>query len=84
MAASSSAEATKVSPAASKSEADLDFADNVAGAGLEISHTETGEPVHSVKTVGPSPVVAWAPMKYCLAYSDIGSLRIIGVDTDRK
>ncbi|TPX17445.1 uncharacterized protein E0L32_003088 [Thyridium curvatum] len=52
--------------------------------GLEISHTESGEHVHSLKTAGVCPVVAWAPTRYCLAYSDAGSLRIIGVDTDRK
>jgi THO complex subunit 3 len=40
--------------------------------------------VHTVKTAGASPVVTWAPTRYCLAYSDLGSLRIIGVDTDKK
>ncbi len=56
----------------------------MSGSGLEISHTETGEHVHSVKTAGASPVVSWAPTKYCLAYCDLGTLRIIGVDSDRR
>ncbi|KAH8663156.1 WD40-repeat-containing domain protein [Tricladium varicosporioides] len=54
------------------------------GMGLEIAHTETGDYVHSIKTVGPCPVVAWHPTKYCLAYTDLGSLKIIGVDPERK
>ena len=54
------------------------------GAGLEIAHTETGEYVYSVKTSGPCPVVAWHPSRYWLAYTDLGSLRIIGVDPDRR
>ncbi|KND90459.1 THO complex subunit 3 [Tolypocladium ophioglossoides CBS 100239] len=52
--------------------------------GLDIYHAETGEHVHTFKTAGSSPVVAWAPLRYCLAYSDLGVLRIIGVDVDRK
>ncbi|KAL2207355.1 WD40 repeat-like protein [Sarocladium strictum] len=54
------------------------------GSGLEVSHTETGDAVHTFKTAGACPVVAWAPTRYCLAYSDLGVLRIIGLDTDRK
>ncbi|KID82274.1 THO complex subunit 3, partial [Metarhizium majus ARSEF 297] len=54
------------------------------GSGLEVSHVETGEHVHTFKTAGSSPVVAWAPTRYCLAYSDLGILRIVGVDVDRK
>jgi len=54
------------------------------GPGLEIAHTETGEYVHSIKTAGPSPMVAWHPSRYCLAYADMGSLKIIGVDPERK
>ncbi|KAM0563887.1 hypothetical protein ACHAPJ_000094 [Fusarium lateritium] len=54
------------------------------GSGLEISHVETGEHVHTFKTAGACPVVAWAPTRYCLAYSDLGILRIVGVDVDRK
>jgi THO complex subunit 3 len=54
------------------------------GPGLEIAHAETGEYVHSVKTAGPCPVVAWHPNKYCLAYTDLGSLKIIGVEPDKK
>ncbi|KAF4998852.1 hypothetical protein FDECE_11695 [Fusarium decemcellulare] len=52
--------------------------------GLEISHVETGDHVHTFKTAGACPVVAWAPTRYCLAYSDLGILRIVGVDVDRK
>lgn len=54
------------------------------GNGLEVSHVETGEHVHTFKTAGSCPVVAWAPTRYCLAYSDLGVLRIVGVDVDRK
>ncbi|RSM16436.1 hypothetical protein CEP52_000401 [Fusarium oligoseptatum] len=54
------------------------------GSGLEISHVETGEHVHTFKTAGACPVVAWAPTRYCLAYGDLGILRIVGVDIDRK
>ncbi|KAL2269862.1 hypothetical protein VTJ83DRAFT_2046 [Remersonia thermophila] len=52
------------------------------GSGLEVTHTETGEHVHTFKTAGPCETVAWAPTRYCLAYSDLGVLRII--DVDRK
>ncbi|KEZ41809.1 hypothetical protein SAPIO_CDS6803 [Scedosporium apiospermum] len=54
------------------------------GSGLEICHTETGDLVHSYKTAGPCPIVSWAPTRYCLAYSDLGVLRIVGVDSDRR
>lgn len=54
------------------------------GSGLEVTHTETGDHVHTFKTAGACPVVAWAPTRYCLAYSDLGTLRIIGLDTSRK
>ncbi|KAK3394550.1 WD40 repeat-containing protein [Podospora didyma] len=54
------------------------------GAGLDVTHTETGEQVHTFKTAGPCEAVAWAPTRYFLAYSDLGILRIVGVDTDRK
>lgn len=62
----------------------LSCAPLLAGSGLEISHAETGEHVHTFKTAGSCPVVAWAPTRYCLAYSDLGVLRIVGVDVDRK
>ncbi|KAJ4295754.1 hypothetical protein N0V88_004456 [Collariella sp. IMI 366227] len=52
--------------------------------GLEVTHTETGDHVHTFKTVGPCEAVAWAPTRYCLAYSDLGVLRIVGIDADRK
>ncbi|KAK3906204.1 WD40-repeat-containing domain protein [Staphylotrichum tortipilum] len=52
------------------------------GSGLEVTHTETGDHVHTFKTAGPCEAVAWAPTRYCLAYSDLGVLRI--VDVDRK
>ncbi|KAF4510496.1 hypothetical protein G6O67_002376 [Ophiocordyceps sinensis] len=54
------------------------------GNGLDVFHVETGEQVHTFKTAGSCPVVAWAPTRYCLAYSDLGVLRIVGVDVDRK
>ncbi|KAI9731659.1 MAG: hypothetical protein M1818_007789 [Claussenomyces sp. TS43310] len=54
------------------------------GTGLEIAHAETGEYIHSVKTTAPCPVVAWHPNRYHLAYADLGGLKIIGVDPDRK
>ncbi|TDZ61926.1 THO complex subunit 3 [Colletotrichum sidae] len=54
------------------------------GSGLDIRHVESGDQVHMLKTAGPCPVVAWAPTKYCLAYSDLGVLRIVGVDGDKK
>ncbi|KAL2067377.1 hypothetical protein VTL71DRAFT_1802 [Oculimacula yallundae] len=54
------------------------------GSGLEIAHTETGEYVHSIKTINPNASVAWHPSRYWLAYTDGGSLKILGVDPDRK
>jgi THO complex subunit 3 len=51
---------------------------------LEIAHTETGEYVHSVKTGGPCPIVAWHPNKYWLAFTDLGALKIIGADAERR
>lgn len=54
------------------------------GPGLDIAHAETGEYVHNIKTAGSCPVVAWHPSRYWLAYTDLGSLKIVGVDTDRK
>lgn len=55
-------------------------------AGVHISHVETGEHVHTIKTAGNCPFVSWAPTKYCLAYSDtsVNALRIVGVDTDKR
>ncbi|PHH68829.1 hypothetical protein CDD80_7209 [Ophiocordyceps camponoti-rufipedis] len=52
--------------------------------GLEVRHVETGELVHTFKTAGSSPVVAWAPLRYCMAYTDLGVLRVVGLDVDRK
>jgi THO complex subunit 3 len=54
------------------------------GPGIEIAHSETGEYVHNVKTAGPCPVVAWHPSRYWLAYTDLGSLKIVGVESERK
>lgn len=54
------------------------------GSGLEVVHVDSGEVVHTFKTMGPSSLVAWAPTRYCLAYTDLGVLRIIGVDPDRR
>lgn len=54
------------------------------GSGLEVTHAETGEKVHTFRTAGSCPVVAWAPTRYWLAYSDLGVLRIAGIDADKK
>ncbi|KAK0672824.1 WD40-repeat-containing domain protein [Cercophora samala] len=54
------------------------------GPGLDVTQTETGEHIHTFKTAGPCHALAWAPTRYCLAYSDLGILRIIGLDADRK
>jgi len=54
------------------------------GPGLEIAHSETGEYVHSVKTAGPCPIVAWHPSRYWLAYTDLGSLKIVGVESSSE
>jgi len=53
------------------------------GAGLEIAHTDTGDYVHSAKTAGPCPIVAWHPTRYVLAYADVGTLKIIGVTSSQ-
>lgn len=50
---------------------------------IDCYHVESGERVHSFKTATASPVVAWAPTRYQLAYSDVGQLRIIGVDLEK-
>jgi THO complex subunit 3 len=52
------------------------------GSGIDVTHTESGELVHTFKTAGPCEAVAWAPTRYCLAYGDLGVLRII--DADKK
>ncbi|CAN8098966.1 unnamed protein product [Discula destructiva] len=52
--------------------------------GIDVFHVESGDKVHTFKTATSSPVVAWAPMKYQLAYTDLGQLRIVGVETDKK
>lgn len=52
------------------------------GNGLEIAHVESGEYVHSLKASGPCLLVAWHPSRYCLAYSESGTLKIVGVDPD--
>lgn len=55
------------------------------GTGIEVYHCDSGERVHTFKTATPSPVVAWAPTRYMLAYSDLGQLRIIEAQqVDRK
>jgi THO complex subunit 3 len=53
------------------------------GSGLEISHVETGEQVHSIKTTGPCPIVEWHPSRYWLAYTDFAGLKIVGVESAR-
>ncbi|CAJ2513437.1 Uu.00g015560.m01.CDS01 [Anthostomella pinea] len=54
------------------------------GAGLEVANAETGEHLCTYKTKDPSPVVAWAPNRYALAYTDAGTLRIIGATPGGK
>ncbi|KAM7190360.1 THO complex subunit 3 [Naviculisporaceae sp. PSN 640] len=54
------------------------------GSGLEVTHTETGKHVFTFKTAGPCEAVAWAPTRYCLAYGDLGVLRIVGMDAEKK
>lgn len=56
------------------------------GNSLEIAHVEDGDYVHSLKIQSPSPVVAWHPIKYHLAYADKGGLQImaVGPEPDRK
>ncbi|KAI6785855.1 THO complex subunit-like protein [Emericellopsis cladophorae] len=53
------------------------------GNGLVVTHAETGDKVHTFNTVGPCPLVAWAPTRYWLAYNDMGYLKIVGVDVDK-
>ena len=54
------------------------------GTELEVTQTESGEHIHTFKASQAVPVVAWAPTRYFFAYTELGSLRIVGVDTDRK
>lgn len=54
------------------------------GPGLEIAHGETGDRIYTIKTTGPCPVVAWHPSRYSLAYTDLGSLKIIGVEPPER
>jgi len=35
---------------------------------IEIFGTETAEPLHRLKTLGPSPTVSWHPSKHIIAY----------------
>lgn len=51
--------------------------------GIDCYHCESGERVHTFKTASSSSVVAWAPTRYQLAYSDVGQLRIVGVDLEK-
>ncbi|KAI0025468.1 WD domain-containing protein [Xylariomycetidae sp. FL0641] len=54
------------------------------GTGIEVANSETGEHLCTYKTQSASPIVAWAPNRYALAYVDSGSLRIIGASTGGK
>ncbi len=54
------------------------------GSGLEVTHAETGDKIHTFKTLNPCPVVAWAPTRYWLAYGDGPYLCIVGIDGSRK
>lgn len=55
-----------------------------SGTGLEITVSETGEHLCTYKTRTPSPVVAWAPNKYAIAYIDSGTLKTIGASLGGK
>nr|OQO25222.1 hypothetical protein B0A51_05795 [Rachicladosporium sp. CCFEE 5018] len=47
--------------------------------GIEISHVDTGERVHTIDTVAPASWIAWHPLRYWLAYAgETGGLRIVG------
>lgn len=50
---------------------------------IDCYHVESGERVHSFKTATASSIVAWAPTRYQLAYTDVGQLRIVGIDQDK-
>ncbi|KAK4144655.1 WD40-repeat-containing domain protein [Dichotomopilus funicola] len=54
------------------------------GSGIEVTHAESGELIHTFKTAGPCEAVAWSPTRYCLAYGDLGVLRIIDADKKSK
>ncbi|KAF3061853.1 THO complex subunit 3 [Daldinia childiae] len=54
------------------------------GSGLEIFNSETGDHLCTYKTTTPSPVIAWSPNRYSLAYIDSGSLRVIGASPGTK
>lgn len=56
----------------------------VLGSGIEVTHAESGELIHTFKTAGPCEAVAWSPTRYCLAYGDLGVLRIIDADKRAK
>ena len=51
------------------------------GTGIEVYHAESGDLVHTFKTAGPSPIMSWAPTRYVLAYTDLGVLRTVGLDS---
>ena len=47
--------------------------------GIEISHADTGEHVHTVETKREASLVAWHPLRYWLAYAgDPGGIHIVG------
>ncbi|KAI0172019.1 WD40 repeat-like protein [Hypoxylon sp. FL1284] len=54
------------------------------GSGPEIFNSETGEHLCTYKTTTAAPIVAWAPNRYALAYTDGGHLRVIGASTGGK
>lgn len=54
--------------------------DKDAQPGIAVSHVETGETVHTIETTNAINMVAWHPLRYCLAYTgDQGGLRVIGL-----
>jgi THO complex subunit 3 len=49
------------------------------GTGFEIGNVETGESVFKVEAKVPTPVVAWSPRDYAVAYAPTDwGLKIIG------
>jgi THO complex subunit 3 len=50
--------------------------------GFEIGNVETGETVFKVESKHPTPVVAWSPRDYAIAYvSNDWGMRVIGAPT---
>ncbi|KAG9238614.1 WD40-repeat-containing domain protein [Amylocarpus encephaloides] len=54
------------------------------GGNLEVSHTESGDTVYTIKTSGACPIVAWHPTRYSLAYIDLDQLKIMDIYPERR